>query len=67
MSYPYPVLSPHAEEDVSSVSDRRPMRLSLTLANWNPETDGELFPRRSEDDGDKGSETQSVRQRRAPP
>ncbi|KAI0690784.1 hypothetical protein C8T65DRAFT_88269 [Cerioporus squamosus] len=62
VSYPFPVLPPvrreerderRHSEDESSVSerDRRPFRLSLTLANWNPETDGELFPRASSDDG----------------
>ncbi len=62
VSYPFPVLPPERREerderrhseDESSVSERaqRPFRLSLTLANWNPETDGELFPRASTDDG----------------
>lgn len=70
VSYPFPVLPPTPrEERVSrdsfsdaaaaaegeSVSERRPTRLSLTLANWNPETDGELFPRASSDDGRPGS------------
>ena len=41
---------------------RRPTRMSLTLANWNPETDGELFPRASEDEG--APEGGSVRRRR---
>ncbi|KAI0629525.1 hypothetical protein C8Q77DRAFT_1235695, partial [Trametes polyzona] len=64
VSYPFPVLPPtprddhgghgegnEHEEEEESVSQRRPTRLSLTLANWNPETDGELFPRASSDDG----------------
>ncbi|KAI0819191.1 hypothetical protein BC628DRAFT_1086764 [Trametes gibbosa] len=40
-----------ASEDAEGGWTRRPTRLSLTLANWNPETDGELFPRASSDDG----------------
>ncbi|KAH9846495.1 hypothetical protein C2E23DRAFT_949282 [Lenzites betulinus] len=40
-----------ASEDLEGGWARRPTRLSLTLANWNPETDGELFPRASSDDG----------------
>ncbi|KAI0350626.1 hypothetical protein OH77DRAFT_1060487 [Trametes cingulata] len=67
VSYPFPVLppTPHDENgrpsagEDESVSERRPTRLSLTLANWNPETDGELYPRASSDDGRPGS----VRQR----
>ncbi|KAI0365049.1 hypothetical protein BV20DRAFT_779626 [Pilatotrama ljubarskyi] len=67
VSYPFPVLPPTPHDDNGrastgedeSVSERRPTRLSLTLANWNPETDGELFPRASSDDGRPGS----VRQR----
>lgn len=59
VSYPFPVIPPVRTEeqdrrdgdDQSSISQRRPYRLSLTLANWNPETDGELFPRASSDDG----------------
>ncbi|KAI0327971.1 hypothetical protein GY45DRAFT_1067277 [Cubamyces sp. BRFM 1775] len=63
VSYPFPVLPsmPRAEDarasadEDASVSERRPMRLSLTLANWNPETDGELFARASSDEGRPGS------------
>ncbi|KAI1790328.1 hypothetical protein LXA43DRAFT_510496 [Ganoderma leucocontextum] len=53
VSYPYqvpvPVVDrePHNDrEDIEGAgpaeSSRRPKRMSLTLANWNPETDGEL-------------------------
>lgn len=60
VSYPFPVLPPVRTSDAddhSSISERnqRSYRLSLTLANWNPETDGELFPRASLDDGRPGN------------
>lgn len=58
VSYPYPVFPPRpsddnnvADDEGSSVSERRPTRMSLTLANWNPETDGELYSRASLDEG----------------
>ena len=63
VSYPYPVPPPaaayedsEADGDGSSAPARRPTRMSLTLANWNPETDGDLF--------DAGSERGSVAPRR---
>ncbi|KAI0669547.1 hypothetical protein C8Q78DRAFT_1070664 [Trametes maxima] len=67
VSYPFPVLPPTPRNEASrdsvgeleSVSERRTTRLSLTLANWNPETDGELFARASSDDG----RAESVRHR----
>ncbi|RPD57890.1 hypothetical protein L226DRAFT_575914 [Lentinus tigrinus ALCF2SS1-7] len=62
VSYPFPVLQPVQrgggnEDDDSSVSarHRQPFRLSLTLANWNPSTDGELFTRASSDNGREDS------------
>ncbi|OSC96643.1 hypothetical protein PYCCODRAFT_1378788 [Trametes coccinea BRFM310] len=69
VSYPFPVLPPMPRDERESmqesfdedtdgsgrVGDRRHVRLSLTLANWNPETDGELFPRASEDESRPGS------------
>ncbi|KAI9067497.1 hypothetical protein FKP32DRAFT_1588604 [Trametes sanguinea] len=69
VSYPFPVLPPMPRDEHESVQDsfdedrdgsgrggdRRHVRLSLTLANWNPETDGELFPRASEDESRPGS------------
>ena len=56
VSYPYqvpvPVVDrePHDDQNredegegaTGAVDPRRPMRMSLKLANWNPETDGEL-------------------------
>ncbi|CDO78121.1 hypothetical protein BN946_scf184596.g3 [Trametes cinnabarina] len=71
VSYPFPVLPRMPREERDSLRDsldedrdggesgpggeRRQGRLSLTLANWNPETDGELFPRASEDESRPGS------------
>ncbi|KAF9817045.1 hypothetical protein IEO21_03627 [Rhodonia placenta] len=40
-----PVLRPRSE--------RRPSRLSLTLANWNPETDGDLEAMREGENGER--------------
>lgn len=34
-------------------SERRPSRLSLTLANWNPETDGDLEAMREGENGER--------------
>ncbi|KAI8978349.1 hypothetical protein BD414DRAFT_152250 [Trametes punicea] len=63
VSYPFPVLPSMPREEQSrasldedgSASERRQVRLSLTLANWNPETDGELFARASSDGGRPGN------------
>ena len=63
VSYPYPVLPRAPGEDGDGDGTEggarghgRAPRLSLTLANWNPETDGDLF--------DAGSERGSVAPRR---
>ncbi|KAH9935167.1 uncharacterized protein BXZ73DRAFT_76867 [Epithele typhae] len=68
VSYPTPV--PLRSEDLREAESDdegdgssvpyRPPRLSLRLANWNPDTDGELFPRASGEDDRRGV----VRQRR---
>ena len=45
VSYPYQVPVPvvdHEDEGASPAEARRPKRMSLKLANWNPDTDGEL-------------------------
>lgn len=34
-------------------SERRPSRLSLTLANWNPATDGDLEAMREGENGER--------------